>query len=367
MHVVIRRYIDMHTSKKKNKNMIPPFLKQLETSKGPVLLCGAGGGYDCFTSLSIYKTLTEDYKRSNVFIASYSFSDDLDTYPQYHESTPFIVSVTPETKRTVKNGTYFPEHDLAVHLNAPVLAIRLVSPRTLFSNLQALCNVLNIQTIIATDAGFDGLLFGDEIEESYDQANNFKPIFHYGSPLEDMSMAISLYGLFEKGHVSTIWWMCTSVPTEDIPFSYFYKHTAELTKRGYFLGAVSQHPAMKDELEQLLNKASSDQRSIPNESLLASFQGHVHDQHFVNPRLFDRIDPNDETCFPPVTPLTTILWFYSLPGLYHCSPLIQYLYKQVFLLLEKDDFIAFNQSIQQFYINEANKKNKNNQSKRKTE
>lgn len=291
-----------------------------------ILIVGGGGGCDIWLGLPIYRYLKSLNK--NVVLANLSFTDDLDQY-QLFEECNVIHKIEEKLERTQKNKTYFPEHDMSLHVNQPVYAIKLRTPNILYFDLKKFVEKLNINIIVAIDAGFDGIMYGHES----DQSGNY-----YGSPLEDMCMIVSLAKLKDEIKMP-IWWICGSVPTEGIPIQYFYQNLANQIKHKGFLGCT--FPLMnqegKDDYLRLLNKSDTLKRTIPNESFHASLEGECDMTHYVNDRLTSRFENEsdnkiaDINDYPPVYPITGIYWFFDVKKLKERSPLIKRLYEYVFI------------------------------------
>ena len=291
-----------------------------------VLLLGGGGGFDVFLALPLYRYFAR--KARHVEIASYSFTDDLYKYPKAFDKTPFITKIDSYTKRTKKNKDYFPEHDLSSHLKTPIYAIRQIPPDVLAQNLNQLLQETKCKTIIALDAGFDGLMYGYERHENKT---------YYASPLEDMACLIALVKL-QKMKICNVFWVCASAPTEGIPFSFFYRNLADQIHEGGFKGCLFPFTDNEEKFDyaELLDRVNPLVRSIPNESILACLFGGNNQTHLTNKRLIERFENEnpekkvDVSEYPPVFPLTGIYWFFDVEILRSRSPLVKYLYANVF-------------------------------------
>lgn len=314
-----------------------------------ILLWGSGGGFDIYGGFFLYRHLV---KNNIVYLANYSFTDDLYIY-----GDNVIVEITGSEVRTKKNHDYFPEHDLARFLGVSVYTARLFGPDKLIPALTELCSRLSIDLIIAIDAGHDALLFGDEGETR-------------GSPLEDLISMVSISTLKCRKLLC-----CISVPTEDIPMKLFWKHLDTMKSAGGYIGAFDFSPRSQDrgeksnllteakaqsagakfcyddpvdirDFQTLLDSTSPLTRSIPNESLLASMQGRLGD-HYQNPRLHQRMiaDGCNELDYPNVTEETKYYWCFDISVLVEISPLI----KSLVLHGQNCDSTEMNTLINQYY------------------
>lgn len=138
------------------------------------LVLGIGGGYDIYTSLPWFLSLSSE-DQSLCILANYSFTDDLHLHEKY------IVEVTPSTTQTNKNKYYFPERHLASCLNRSIYAIRLVPCPLLIDVLKSFIIEHEIEQIYMFDGGIDSIIYGGE--------------HPYGSPLEDSQMVLACYKL----------------------------------------------------------------------------------------------------------------------------------------------------------------------------
>lgn len=294
-----------------------------------ILIMGGGGDYDVWLGLPIFRQLKSLGKK--VILANYSFTDDIDQYPLVrfgNTQTKYIHEIDEKSERTQKNKTYFPEHDMSIHVNQPVFAIRQITPDILWQDLEKLVKKFNISIIVCIDAGFDGIMYGNEKKED---------LSYYGTPLEDMCSMVALVKLHNELKIPT-WWVCSSVPTESIPIHYFYRNLADQIRHGGFIGCT--FPVTTEEIKadylSLLNKSDTLKRSIPNESFYVAINGNCNFHHFVNPRLTARIENESENKtattndYLPVYPITGIYWFFDVSVLEKRSPLINYLYTYVF-------------------------------------
>lgn len=331
---------------------LPPIIKHLEECDN-ILLLGAGGGFDIYGAIPLYESLISQGKR--VFLANYSFTDKLEDHlvtassccPSLtKELTPFVIPVTKETTTT---QDYFPEKSLATSLNTTVYAIRLLPPEYVYIGLQVLTYYLNISTIICVDCGCDALLYGDEG-------------IHRGSPYEDMSTMTAVLHLKNSNDITNAWLLCTSVTSEDMSLQTFFHHVQDQTKHQGFLGAFSLGPDSKNLYNHCLSNIDAKHRSIPNESVLAAMQG-CFGEHYINERLHEKI--SDTHDFPPVTPNTSMYWFFDIPVVENRSPLLKHLYHYFLQSISTPDCdfldsqpqivqrsIMFNQTIQRFFADQ---------------
>ena len=289
-----------------------------------VLLYGCGGGYDIYASFFLYQELI---RKNTVYLANYSFTDDLYTY-----ADKTIIKVTPDLVRTKKNREYFPEHILSQFLQVPVYTVRLLGPNQVIPALTELCQKLTIDTLIAIDAGHDALLFGDEGEDR-------------GSPLEDMISMVSIASIDLPIQKLLA---CVSAPTESIPWHLFGKHLSMMKAAGGFLGRCRYEGDIQS-FKELLDRTPSETRSIPNECLLAAMEGRLG-RNYQNPRLQCRMttDGCGELEYPHVTEETAYYYYFDINTLVKTSPLLQSLMTGV-----NCDSLQVNAIINGFYANRS--------------
>lgn len=262
-----------------------------------VLLFGCGGGYDVYNGFFLYRELCR--RGHKVHLANYSFADDLFRY-----ADTVIVRVTGEEPRTKKNAAYFPEADLARFLRHPVYAVRLFGPDRVWPEMQALCDELQIDSLVLVDGGHDAMILGEETE--------------WGSPLEDTSSLIVAFRLT----VPSKFVVCVSAPTEGMDWPLFLKNVAPL--------CTQWRPTCTDDVgafESLLDRLKPQSRSIPNECILACLKG-VRDEHHENPRLKERLFDNPRDDWPPVLEETATHYFISLDELVSKSQFYSWILEQ---------------------------------------
>jgi hypothetical protein len=247
-----------------------------------ILLFGCGGGFDIFGGYFLFR----EWSKTNVCIlANYSFTDDL---------SDIMVRVSGKETRTANNQHYFPEADLAAHINQPVYAMKQVGPPLLQQCLQQLICEHRVDLVVAIDAGHDAILLGDEIA--------------VGTPLEDSSSMLALKNIQESGIDVRI--ACISATTEQMDWALFQRQIAKFET----LQTLCADASYADEFEALLNSTPAITRSIPNECLLAALRG-VRQDRFVNERLKLRLG-TDPITYPDIRAETAIYYLVDIRELF---------------------------------------------------
>ena len=179
------------------------------------LIIRAGGGYDIYTCLPWYLSLT-NMEKSQCMLANYSFTDDLYKYEKYENE--WIVEITQQTNSTKKNSDYFPEKHLSQALNKSIYAIRLIPNPLLRNELDQFIRNKEIKQIILVDGGVDSCLYGDESLT--------------GSPLEDSQTILACYEISQKMKLPCKL-MCSALYVDEVSEDIFLKHWDKMIKKGF--------------------------------------------------------------------------------------------------------------------------------------
>ena len=272
--------------------------KQMDSLKVKVktLILGVGGGYDIYTCLPWFLSLTPE-EQSLCLLANYSFTDDLYKYGDVH-----IVPVEPSTVRTEKNKSYFPEHHLAKSLNRTVYAIRLIPCPFLIEVLSAFVVQHQIQQIYMFDGGIDSVIFGNE-----------RP---YGSPTEDSQTVLACSKLNIPCRL-----FVSALGVDDCDNSAYLKHWETFHNNKFELG-----PSLCgwEQYSQIVR--SSEPPSIIQESIIAA--GNGNRGRYKNLRLYPSRIPHEED-MPVLLEETNILWEWNLNTLVQKSPFYQHLLEKL--------------------------------------
>lgn len=258
------------------------------------LVLGIGGGYDLYTALPWYLSLTPE-QQSLCVLANYSFAEDL------HQNSQYIVPIDSSVTRTEKNKSYFPEHDLAKFLNSTVYAIRLIPCPLLINELKTFTQTHQIKQIYMFDGGTDSILFGDETL--------------WGSPLEDSQTVLACYKLDLPCRL-----FVSALNIDDCDTQGYLRHWKSSNNSNKFkLG-----PELKGWDQYVRIVQSLEYPSIIQESIIAAGQGHRGE--YRNPRIYpSRIsEPED---LPHIIDDTDKLWEWNLNDLVNSSPFYQHLLK----------------------------------------
>lgn len=219
--------------------MTSPLLTLLEQSER-ILIAGAGGGFDVFSGLPLYKYLKD--RKKTVFLANLSFS-----------------------------GGHYPERDLGEYLSTEVHCFPAGGFAELHKTYLELQSKLDFDTVLLVDGGTDSLLRGDEPG--------------LGSPGEDVAsiaavhklevprkLLISLgFGIDRHHHV------CHAHVLEAV---------SDLTRKGGFLGAFSLLPEMPEfqffaDVVRHVCARKPEKASIVATSIVAAGEGLFGDVHLT--------------------------------------------------------------------------------------
>ena len=273
------------------------------------LVLGVGGGYDIYTALPWFLSLS-DQEQHQCLLANYSFTDDLYKYASTEKQ--YIIEVSPSTVRTEKNRNYFPEHHLATSLNRTIYAVRLVPCPLLTTVLQEFIEEHQIKRLLLFDGGTDSIIFGDEGQI-------------YGSPLEDSQTILAAY---HSGLPCIL--ITSALGIDDCNVDLYLKRAEEMTIHNFKVG-----PTLTGWEDYRRIVQSSVPPSIIQESILAAGDGHRG--IYVNPRLFpERISKEED--LPKILEGTNRFSLWELDQLVERSPFYQRLLG--FDPTSKNDLIA---------------------------
>lgn len=300
-----------------------------------ILVVGVGGGYDIYTCLPWYLSLTNEQKAACVLV-NYSFSDDLCSYDKNNEG---FAKIEPNAKTTRKNFNYFPELHLAKKLGSPVYAIRLFPCPQLIGVIENILIKENITKIFAFDGGIDSIILKAESTGEL-----------YGSPLEDSQMVIALNILSEKLKLES-YLITSALGIDDCDIALYHQNWTQMKKLGGALGTFDATNQLKgwETYEDIVK--TSDPPSIIQECINEAGNGKMG--LFVNPRLYPlRID--DPKDFPLIIEETKRMWVWNLGLLVEHSEFYQYLISKLTKVdsNEVDNWIEWNQIINDYLFND---------------
>jgi len=224
----------------------------LETSRR-VLVAGAGGGFDVYVGLPIYKRLRSMGKV--VFLASLSFTQlRATTAVELH---PALFEVNLNTRG---EEAYFPERSLARFLSQrfqefpSVFAIDNLGAKPVRAAYAHLVSMLDLDAVVLVDGGTDILLRGDEAS--------------LGTPAED---AVSLSAI-QSLDIPTRILACLGFGIDafhGVCHASWLENVAALTAEGAFLGAGALLPKMP-EVQLYLDAVSHSELETPNRASIVN-------------------------------------------------------------------------------------------------
>lgn len=272
---------------------IPLFqeLAQAET----VLLAGAGGGFDIYSGIPLYLSLTAQGKK--VYLANLSFTwlsktSAEQVYP------PFLFKVNAQDKN-LYGDKYFPEKYLAQWLDVVgytdevVYAFERQGVNQLKKSYDYLIDTLKPDAIVLVDGGTDSIMFGDEEK--------------LGTPVEDCS---SMAAVHQTGFTNT-YLVCLGFGVDHfhgVSHFRFLENVAHLMKEGGFLGSFHLLPTMEEgkkllEAIEFVNARMRKQPSIVANSIGSALEGEYGDVHRTHRTAGSELWIN---------PLMTIYWCFQL-------------------------------------------------------
>jgi hypothetical protein len=242
-----------------------PFFHALEHSRR-VLISGCGGGFDVVSGLPLYAWVKAQGK--DAFLANLSFSQLGLACREKVGSSAWIVD------HGCEHMSYFPERHLvdwlALRGDEPtVIGFERTGTRPLRHSYEAVVERLGIDTIILIDGGTDSVIKGDEAL--------------LGTVEEDAASIVAV----DQVVCARKFLACLGFGIDQfhgICHHSFLENTAELTRRGGFLGCVSvscgtaEGDAMLDAVN-FLNERQPGHKSIVSNSIVSAMRGEFGDSH----------------------------------------------------------------------------------------
>ena len=263
--------------------------------KGPVLIAGAGGGFDFFCGLPIVLELEE--AGHEVFLANYSFTD-LFAVEQAHKMADNFFQVDADS--FLSEGDYFPEKLLCRwyrevrNKDVAIYCFGRQGVAPLLEHYNWIIEKHQIDTVICIDGGVDGIFRGDEHD--------------LGTPSMDSISVIttSLCNARQKIYC------CTAFGSEGaegkVSHAQALARMADLTRVGASLGVGQVLPQTEigrtfiDAAESVFSWLPSIKRSIIVSTILASMNGR-----------FGRTSVTAKTRErkPWISPLQSLYWYFD--------------------------------------------------------
>jgi hypothetical protein len=246
----------------------PRLLERLRPARR-VLLAGAGGGFDVYATLPLALALAD--AGVEVAFASLTFTSLGGTDARF--LAPHLAVVTPDTRG---EDRYFPERALARWLAgrglpSTVYTLEKVGVRPARAAYRALCERLDLDTVVLVDGGTDLLMRGDEAG--------------LGTPEEDMVSLAAFSGLPLPRRFAA----CLGFGIDahhGICHAHFLENVAALEREGGALGTlqVSRGTPEGDGFLDAVAQAQAATRvrpSIVNGSIAAAVRGEFGDVQFT--------------------------------------------------------------------------------------
>lgn len=246
-----------------------PIFNELENSKN-ILIAGAGGGFDIYSGIPLYLSLTKQGK--NVILGNLSFTM-LSKFSADKECES-CWAISPESDEDMIS--YFPEKHLAIWLAnngfyPKIYAFEKTGVKPLIKIYEHLINKHQIDTIILIDGGTDSLMFGDE------------PAI--GTPTEDMTSIAAV----SKINLKYKYLVCIGFGVDShhgLEHYYYLENVAKLTKENAFLGVFTLLSQMEEakmfaKLVDYSNQEMLSSPSIVANSINSAINGEFGDFHSV--------------------------------------------------------------------------------------
>ncbi|MFO0813439.1 MAG: DUF1152 domain-containing protein [Gemmatales bacterium] len=267
-----------------------PFYDELEPASN-ILLAGAGGGFDIFSSLPLYFGLHAAGKKVHLANLSFSHLEGVNG-PRLH---PALLEINADSR---VSPDYFPEYYLSRWFRqqgkeVPVYCFDRTGCQPIAEAYRTLVQHLQIDTVILVDGGTDSLMRGDEAG--------------LGTPEEDMA---SIAAVDELADVRK-YLMCLAFGVDSyhgVCHTHAFEAIADLTRQGAFLGALTLLQKMP-EVQQYIQATESvfaampHHPSIVNASVLSALEGQFGDHHRTK---------RTQGSILWINPLMTIYWFFHL-------------------------------------------------------
>lgn len=267
-----------------------PFLERLSRAER-VLLAGAGGGFDVYSALPLFKLLRDQGRQVSLANASFTSLGEVSG----RRVTPNCVEVTTESDGPAR---YFPEglltHFLAAQdLGCPVYAFEKTGAVPLLASYRALQQELQYDCVVLVDGGTDILMRGDEAG--------------LGTPQEDVTSLAAVSQL--QGVDKLVCCLGFGIDRfHGVCHAHFLRNVAALSQAGGYLGTLALLPQMAE--AQLLAEAIafSNERmpgapSIVGNSIASAIEGEYGDVHRTHRTAGSKLWIN---------PLMSLYWAFDL-------------------------------------------------------
>lgn len=251
-----------------------PRIFDILQSKANIMIAGCGGGYDVFSGLPLYFSLTA--KGKNVVLANLSFTNLSSMKLEEYQKGCYIVSNSHEPPFAYEQ-VYFPEYYLACWLaettkkDVKIYAFeRMIGCQKLAEIYKKLVNDFKLDAIVLVDGGTDSLTFGKEQ--------------FMGTPAEDHT---SMVAVSDSG-ASVKLLVCLGFGVDafhGISHGLYLENVAKMEKAGGYYGCfnVSQHSKEGSLFMQAYESVRTKmQPSIVCASITDSMKGEFGDYHSTN-------------------------------------------------------------------------------------
>lgn len=260
----------------------------------PVLVTGAGGGFDFVCGLPIALELED--RGHPVHLGSYSFSD-LSAVQDGHWPNEHLLEVTADS---ALDSDYFPERDVAAWYrerrgrDMSVFCFKKQAVGPTRDSYRWLVDQLGIGAVVCVDGGIDGIFRGDEADLGTPSMDSVSVIATHLSGAPHRIYATTAFGIEgAEGKVS---------------HAQALQRMAELLKMdaGLGVGQVLKQTevgrSFLDAVEFVFARMSPLRRSIIVSALRAAMQG-AFGRTSVHPKTEER---------PPwISPLTSLFWYFE--------------------------------------------------------
>ena len=270
-----------------------PFLEQLEPCRR-ILLVGAGGGYDVYCGLPLYRYLEDRGKQ--VFLASLAFNPPDPSWGR--ALAQGLVELRAPDQRPPKIGceTCLALWFSTLGLDVPIYCFAAGGSLEILAHYQFLKEHLGLDALVLIDGGTDSLMRGDEPG--------------LGSPGEDVASLAAAHQLDLPVRLLA----CLGFGLDahhHVCHAYALEAAAQLTPSGDYLGAFSLLPHMAEFqfLAQAVEYTAGQKEarlSIIASSVVAAGQGRFGDVHTTS---------RTQGSSLMINPLMSMYWCFQVDGL----------------------------------------------------
>lgn len=272
-----------------------------EDSKN-ILLCGIGGGFDCFCAIPLYEALTKMGK--TCFISSFNIRNQASEMGGYWGDNG-----TTNIEWVRDYAEYEPERLLRCS-GYPCILIWKRGAAAMYEVYKEIVKKHNIDHIVMLDGGVDSLMQGNEVRK--------------GTIVEEFINLAAFKNIPVKKTMMSFGFGCER--EEEISHYRTLENMAALAKKGYFIGTCALTPQCEEFQKykaayELVNTCPKHKKSHIHPRIISAVEGNFGEFAVKENTIMQ------ETKAVFISPLMSIMWFFDGDGLIQSNCILDALLK----------------------------------------